>query len=257
VKRLRPLVCTIGTTDPTAAAGIGLDLTIFPQLGVRGVFAVAAVSAQNSERVTRVVSLPPAVITAQLRAIWRQATPDAIRIGLLPAADGVSAVTKFLRALRRRPPIIVDPVLAATSGRRFSGPSEIAALNKLFTLAELVTPNASEAATLTGIKVRTVADAAVAGLAIANAAGCAVLVKGGHLPGRICYDVLADSGGVVYIGTRRSSRSMRGTGCVLAAAIAAQRARGASLHDAIASARDVVADALRAAKPLGSGRPQL
>jgi hydroxymethylpyrimidine/phosphomethylpyrimidine kinase len=257
VKRELPVVCTIGTTDPTSAAGIGLDLKVFDRLGVRGVFAVAAVSAQNSERVTRVHALPASIITAQLRAIWQQVKPDAIRVGLLPAADGIAAVTKFLRALRKRPPIIVDPVLAATSGRRFSGPAEIAALKKLFTLSEIVTPNAAEAAKLSGIAVRTLADAADAGRAIARAAGCAVLVKGGHLHGRICYDLLVDGGGVVYIGTQRSKRTMRGTGCLLAAAIAAGRARGVSLSDAIATARDVVAVALRDARPLGVGSPQL
>jgi hydroxymethylpyrimidine/phosphomethylpyrimidine kinase len=257
VRRRLPVVCTIGTTDPTGAAGIGLDLAVLPHLGVRAVFAIAAVSAQNSKRVSRVDALPPALITAQLRAIWQQVKPDAIRIGLLPAADGIAAIAKFLRALRRRPPVIIDPVLAATSGHDFSGPTEIAALKKLFTLAELVTPNATEAATLSGLSVRTIEDAAIAGRAIARAAGCAVLVKGGHLRGKICYDVLADAGSVVYIGTRRSARRMRGTGCLLAAAIAAARARGAPLHDAIAAARDVVAAALRDATPLGSGSAQL
>jgi len=92
--------------------------------------------------------------------------------------------------------------------------------------------------------------------AIARAAGCAVLVKGGHLRGRNCYDVLADAGGVVYIGARRSSRRLRGTGCLLAVTIAAERARGAPLHDAIAAARDVVARTLRDAKPLGDGTAQ-
>jgi hydroxymethylpyrimidine kinase/phosphomethylpyrimidine kinase len=257
VKRKLPVVCTIGSTDPTGAAGIGLDLAILPRLGVRAVVVIAAVSAQNSRHVTRVDALPPAAVTAQLRAIWQQVKPDAIRIGLLPEADGIAAVAKFLRALRRRPPIIIDPVLAATSGHRFSGTAEIAALQKLFKFAELVTPNAAEAAKLSGIAVRTVADAADAGRAIARAAGCAVLVKGGHLRGKICYDVLADAGGVVYIGTRRSSRRMRGTGCLLAAAISAGRAYGLSLHDAIASARDVVACALREAIPLGTGSAQL
>jgi hydroxymethylpyrimidine kinase/phosphomethylpyrimidine kinase len=257
LKRPLPVVCTIGTTDPTGAAGIGLDLAILPRLGVRAVFAIAAVSAQNSKRVARVDALPPSVITAQLRAIWEQVKPGAIRIGLLPKADGIAAVAKFLRGLRRRPPVIIDPVLAATSGHHFSGSAEIAALKKLFEFAELVTPNTAEAATLSGMAVRTTEDAADAGRALARAAGCAVLVKGGHLRGKICYDVLADADGVVYIGTRRSPRRMRGTGCLLAAAISAQRARGASLHDAIAAARDVVASAFRDATPLGSGSAQL
>jgi len=257
MKNKAPVVCTIGSTDPTGAAGLGLDLKILARMDVRSVFAVAAVTAQNSTRVAAVEPLSPAIVTAQLRAIWQQVEPDAIRVGLLPAVDGIAAIVKFLRALRRRPPIIVDPVLAATAGHRFSGPKEIAALKKLFALAELVTPNASEAAALAGIAVRTVSDAADAARTIARAAGCAVLVKGGHLRGRICYDVLADAGGVVYIGARRSSRRMRGTGCLLAVTIAAERARGASLRDAIATARDVVASALRDAKPLGTGSAQL
>lgn len=257
MKNKPPVVCTIGTTDPTGAAGIGLDLKVLAQMDVRGVFAVAAVTAQNSKRVAAVEPLTPKTITAQLRSIWQQVEPDAIRIGLLPAASGITAITRFLRALRRRPPIIVDPVLAATAGRSFSGRHEVAALKKLFAVAELVTPNTSEAATLSGIAVRTVSDSADAARAIARAAGCAVLIKGGHLRGRICYDVLADAGGVVYIGARRSSRRMRGTGCLLAVTIAAERARGTPLHDAIASARDVVAGALRDAKPLGTGTAQL
>ena len=256
VKHKTPLVCTIGTTDPTGAAGIGLDLKLLARMDVRSVFVVAAVTAQNSKHVAAVEPLTPGIISKQLRSIWQQVEPDAIRIGLLPAADGITAIAKFLRALRRRPPIIVDPVLAATVGRRFSGRLEIAALKKLFAVAELVTPNAAEAATLAGINVRTVSDAADAARAIARAAGCAVLVKGGHLRGRNCYDVLADAGGVVYIGARRSSRRLRGTGCLLAVTIAAERARGAPLHDAIAAARDVVARTLRDAKPLGDGTAQ-
>ena len=257
MKNVPPVVCTIGTTDPTGAAGIGLDLAVLARMGVRSVAVVAAVTAQNSTRVSAVEPLPPRIITAQLRSIWQQVEPDAIRIGLLPDADGIAGIVKFLCRVRRCPPIIVDPVLAATSGRRFSGRAEIAALKKLFAVAELVTPNAAEAALLAGIPVRTVADAADAARAIARSAGCAVLVKGGHLRGRICYDVLADDGGVVYIGARRSSRRMRGTGCLLAVTIAAERARGVPLRDAIATARDVVAAALRDAKPLGTGAAQL
>src|SRR4029077_15059930 len=102
MKSPRPVVCSIGSTDPTGAAGIGLDLMLYSRMDVRGVFAVAAVTAQNSGRVARVDPLPPAAIDAQLRSIWRQVEPDAIRIGLLPAAAGIAAVARFIRKLRRR-----------------------------------------------------------------------------------------------------------------------------------------------------------
>lgn len=251
------LVCSIGTTDPTCAAGIGLDLAMNALVGVRSAIVVTGVSAQNSRAVSRIDALPPRSIHAQLAAIWEQARPDAIRIGLIPGVPAIRAVTAFVAAHSRRlPPVIVDPVLKSTSGRRFAGPKEIAALEKLMAHAELVTPNADEAAALAGIPVRSVDDAAAAAQTISHRTGCAVLVKGGHLSGAACFDVLADRAGVVYIGAKRQRTTMRGTGCVLAAAIAAFRAQGLPLLVAIEHARDVIAHAMRDARPLGKGRPQ-
>jgi hydroxymethylpyrimidine kinase/phosphomethylpyrimidine kinase len=257
VSRALPLVCSIGSTDPTSGAGIGLDLALNALLGVRSAMVVTGVTAQNSRKVTSVAPLAPKVVKAQLESVWSEARPDAIRVGLIPGAPAIRAVRAFFAAHPRKlSPIILDPVLASTSGRRFAGPKDIAALTKLFEYAELVTPNADEAAVLAGMPVRSVDDAAEAAQRIARRAGCAVLVKGGHLSGGTCFDVLADQRGVVYIGAKRRSISMRGSGCVLAAAIAAYRAHGLSLLDSIERARDVIAHAMRSATPLGSGRPQ-
>jgi hydroxymethylpyrimidine/phosphomethylpyrimidine kinase len=257
VSRAFPLVCSIGSTDPTCAAGIGLDIALDTLLGVRSAIVVTGVTAQNSRAVTGLAPLAPKMVRAQLEAVWSEARPDAVRIGLIPSVPAIRAVRTFLAARERKlPPVILDPVLASTSGRRFAGPKEIAALTQLFECAELVTPNAAEAALLAGMRVRSVDDAARAAQRIAGRAGCAVLVKGGHLTGATCFDVLADLHGVVYIGAKRLSKSMRGTGCVLAAAIAAYRAQGFPLLDAIERARDVIAQVMRGAAPLGKGRPQ-
>jgi hydroxymethylpyrimidine kinase/phosphomethylpyrimidine kinase len=252
-----PLVCSIGSTDPTCGAGIGLDIALSTLLGVRSAIVVTGVTAQNSRAVTGLAALAPKMVRAQLESVWSQARPDAIRIGLIPSALAIRAVRTFLATRPRKlPPVILDPVLASTSGRRFAGPKEIAALTKLFECAELVTPNIDEAAILAGMRVRSVDDAAQAAQRIARRAGCAVLVKGGHLTGATCFDVLADLRGVVYIGAKRLRKTMRGTGCVLAAAIAAYRAHGFPLLDAIEHARDVIAHVMRDATALGKGRPQ-
>lgn len=243
-----PIVCSIGSTDPTAAAGIGLDLQVFQRLGVRAAFAVAAVTAQNVRRVNAVRSLDPEIVSAQLRAIWEEARPDAIRIGLLPDARVIAAVTDFLRDLPARPPIVVDPVLAASSGAQFLKPRDMHALWRLFALATLITPNAVEAQALSGIRVASLDDARRAAVALSTT-GPAALVKGGHLPGSHSVDVLAIGGEVVReFRAPRSRRTMRGTGCMLAAAIAAGLAREKNLARAIADAKSFVGAELRGVK---------
>jgi len=256
VSRAIPLVCSIGSSDPTGGAGIGLDIALNALLGVRSAIVVTGVTAQNSRGVSLVAPLDAKAIRAQLGSVWSEARPDAIRIGLMPGVPAIRAVRTFFKTRANAlPPIILDPVLASTSGRRFAEAKDIAELTKIFKYAELVTPNADEAAVLADMPVRSVEDAADAAQRIARRAGCAVLVKGGHLGGGTCFDVLADRRGVVYIGAKRLRTTMRGTGCVLAAAIAAYRAHGLPLLDAIERARDIIAHAMRHATPLGRGRP--
>jgi len=246
--RRRPIVCSIGSTDPTAAAGIGRDLVVYERLGATGVFAVAAVTAQNRRTVTKVNLVTPATLAAQLSAIWGELKPDAIRIGLLPNAKLITLVSRFLRSLRPRPPCVLDPVIGASSGWRFLQAADLAALDALLPLVTLVTPNASEAGELTGARVRTIMDARRAALAL-RARGCAVLVKGGHLTGRRVTDVLADELGIRYFHAPRIRTAIRGTGCTLAAAIAVALARGERLRRAIARARTFVQRELKGREP--------
>jgi hydroxymethylpyrimidine/phosphomethylpyrimidine kinase len=251
-----PLVCSIGSTDPTAAAGLFLDAAVYERVGVAGVFVVAGITAQNSERVGAVRAVPPALILAQLESIWGQVRPDAVRVGLVPGASAIDAVSDFLATRRRRLPIVVDPVLSASSGYRFARGKSIEALRRLARFATLLTPNVHEAAVLARMPVRDAGDAERASRALA-ASGTAVLVTGGHLRGRQCVDILARAGRIRrYAGTRLAG-DMRGSGCVLAAAIAAHLAKGDTLDAAVRSARSFVRRAMITARPLGSGRPQL
>jgi hydroxymethylpyrimidine kinase/phosphomethylpyrimidine kinase len=250
------VVCSIGCTDPTAAAGLFADAAVYQRIGVAGVFVVTGITAQNSDRVSAVRPVPPSTIVAQLESIWEQVRPDAVRVGLVPGALAIDAVCDFLAKRRRRPPIVVDPVLTASSGYTFVHGKSIDALRRLARFATLLTPNVHEAAVLARMPVRNAHDAERASRALA-ASGIAVLVTGGHLPGRQCVDILARGGRIRrYTGTRLAG-DMRGSGCVLAAAIAAQLAKGDSLDAAVRSARSFVRRAMTTARPLGSGRPQL
>ena len=256
-RRHEPLVCSIGSTDPTGAAGLFADAAVYAQLGIRAVYVVSGVTAQNSAKVLCVEPLSPKAVRAQLDAVWSQVRPDAVRVGLLAGAPAAATVLAFLKALRPPPAIVVDPVIASSSGRRFAGPREVAALRAFLGVATVVTPNAPEAAALARTAVSSVADAERAALALA-ASGSAVLVKGAHLPtgGRIV-DVLARAAHVTRYSARRLDADARGTGCTLAAVLAASLAQGHSLRDAIRRARAFVRRAIATAQPLGRGSPQL
>lgn len=243
-----PLVASIGSTDPTGVAGIGRDLVVYDRLGASGALAVAAVTAQNQRRVAEVYPLPPRALRDQLDAIVQERRPQAIRIGLLPDPDLIATVARFLRGLRTRLPVVLDPVIVSSSGHRFLGAAELGALEGLLPLVTLVTPNAAEAQELSGIRVRTVADAERAALRLRER-GCAVLVTGGHLRGDEVVDVLADDRGVVRLRASRIRARMRGTGCTLAAAIAVHLARGMRLRAAIDRARALVRRELEAHRP--------
>jgi hydroxymethylpyrimidine/phosphomethylpyrimidine kinase len=221
--------------------------------------------------VLSVRAIEPAMVTQQLQAVWEQVRPDAICIGLIPGVASIAAIARFLRRLHSLPPVVVDPVVAATSGRRLLGPREIRALHSLLGLATIVTPNLSEAAALTGLPVFTPVQAQRAALALCRTCP-AVLVTGGHGVGTTCVDVLATRSspkarprkpallpariGVQRFSSRRLHGTMRGTGGMLAAALAVELARGRPLDMAVRRARRFVRDAWPRARPVGSGRPQ-
>jgi len=257
VKRSQAVALSIGSVDPTQAAGVTVDLAVYRAAGVAGTCAIAALTAQNARRVTGMHPIPAAFLRRQLESIWQQVLPHAICIGLLPDARLIRSVDAFLRSHAPRYGVVIDPVAASSSGHTFCGPREIAALRTLCARATIVTPNASEAALLTGRPVRSIAEALAAAQTIARA-GCAVLVTGGHLPGSRCTDVLVDRYGVVrrFSGARIAS-TLRGSGGILAAGITAWLARGASLEEAVLRARAIVRRAFRAARRVGRGAPQL
>ncbi|MBV8170674.1 MAG: hydroxymethylpyrimidine/phosphomethylpyrimidine kinase [Candidatus Eremiobacteraeota bacterium] len=243
--RGRPLILSIGSTDPTGAAGITRDLLVYERLGAAGAFAVAAVTAQNERRVTEVYPLAARALRNQLDAITQERRVSAVRIGLLPDAPLIAATARFLRAQRRKLPVVLDPVISSSSKHRFLGAAEIGALEGLARLATVITPNAAEAAELSGHPVRTTAQAREAAQRLRKR-GCAVLVTGGHLRDKDAVDVLSDKSGVVEFRSPRIAAAMRGTGCTLSAAIAVYLGRGLALRPAIRNARKFVRTQLEA-----------
>lgn len=250
------MVCSIGTVDPLAAAGLGADLRVYEKLGAQPLLVVTAVTAQNSARVTAVQPVPARAIVQQLRSIWEQVRPDAVCIGLIPQASGIRAVRNFLSKLPARPPVVLDPVLRSSSGYALSSAAAGDELKRLLPLVSIVTPNVSEAARLTSTPVNNLTQARAAALELSSY-GCAVLVTGGHLPGQVCTDVFASLGRVHALAHKRIAGSMRGSGGILAAAISVHLARGDKPLAAIRKARRIVQSAMRAARPLGNGPPQL
>jgi hydroxymethylpyrimidine/phosphomethylpyrimidine kinase len=247
---MSPIVCSIGTTDPWNAAGLGLDLWALRECGARAVSVVVAVSAQDAGGVHALAPLAPEMIAAQFASL--AALPiAAYRVGALAGAAAVSAVAA---AVRSRPaPLVLDPVLAASGGGEFAGEATIAALlAELIPLAALLTPNLSEAARLTGLAVGSLEEMTAAAARL-GAAGPAVLVKGGHLGGAPV-DLLWSAGASEAFAGERIPATLRGTGCLLAAAAAAELAKGATIRQAVVRARAFVRAKLEAAVELGPMR---
>jgi hydroxymethylpyrimidine/phosphomethylpyrimidine kinase len=265
---IRPvrIALSIAGSDPTGGAGLQLDLQVFRTLGVHGAGVVTALTVQDTVRVHRVLPAFPSVVLDQLRCLAQDLRPHAIKLGMLATEDIVRSVAlglaEFDRAPGPPPPLVIDPVLAARDGSRLLERRAVAGLLGLFPRAALVTPNLPEAAELTGRDVSSEAGVLAAARAIVADLGApAALVKGGHAEGPL-RDLLAQGGdGAVELdwlpGSRIPGKDVHGTGCALAAAVAAGLARGVGLRAAVEAARRFVAEAIRRAEAPGAGAPLL
>ncbi len=249
---------TIAGSDSSGGAGIQADLKTFAAIGVHGASAVAAVTAQNTERVVEARALPAEWVATQIDAVLDDLPVAAVKTGMLGDAEVVRAVAAAL-ARRRVPNRVVDPVLVSSSGTPLLADGALEVLRRdLLPLATVLTPNLPEAAALAGMSVETPAQIEEAARRLAGLGATWVVIKGGHAPGRRVVDVVFDGSTFHRIdGPRLETRSTHGTGCTLSAAIAAWLARGAAPLDAVARARRYLEGALAAARPLGRGRGPL
>ena len=241
-----PIALTIAGSDSGGGAGIQADLKTFAALGVHGTCAITCVTAQNPKRVLGIAPCTAAMVRKQIEAVFAELPPNAAKTGMLYSAEIIRAVAKIFRS--QKIPLIVDPVMVATSGRRLLRPDAVEILcGELFPLATLVTPNLPEASLLIGQRLSSVEDMRRAARELHRRFGCAVLVKGGHLPrAREAADIFFD-GKTELLLTAPFVRGIRthGTGCTYSAAITAHLAHGLDLPNAVARAKDYVTRAIR------------
>lgn len=250
------IALTIAGSDSSGGAGIQADLKTFTVLGVYGASVVTALTAQNTRGVAGVLAVPPAFTRAQIDAVASDLAVAAVKTGMLGDRDTVRAVVAGLAAHRLRP-LVVDPVMVATSGDPLLADDAVAAVrDELLPLADLVTPNLPEAARLLALPVAaSEAEMVRQGEAILALGPRAVLVKGGHGGGTEAVDVLVTAQGVTrFAHPRVATDNTHGTGCTLSAAITARLALGDGLVDAVAVAKDFVWRALVAGADLRVGQ---
>ncbi|MFO1070165.1 MAG: bifunctional hydroxymethylpyrimidine kinase/phosphomethylpyrimidine kinase [Geminicoccaceae bacterium] len=250
-----PTALTIAGSDSGGGAGIQADLKTFSALGVYGLSAITALTAQNTQAVTAIHEVPPAMVRAQLDAVFDDIRIDAVKIGMLSHPDIIATVAAVL-AQRRPRFVVIDPVMVAKSGDRLLRAESVAALrDRLLPLATLITPNLPEAADLLGQPAVTerrqmaATAARLQGLGVPN-----VLLKGGHLEAGDSPDLLLAGAEHYWLeGVRVPTRNTHGTGCTLSSAITALLARGRPLPQAVAEAKRWLEGALRGADGLGVG----
>ena len=251
--RGRPTVLTIAGSDSGGGAGLQADLKTFAAHGVHGVCAVTAVTAQNTRAVTAVDAVAARTVAAQIHAVFDDFDVRAVKTGMLATAAIVEAVCEALEA-HPGPPLVVDPVIAATSGRRLLDEDAVAVVRgRLLKRARVVTPNRFEAEVLAGQRIDSLDDARRAAGRIRTRGAAAALVTGGHFDTAESVDLLDDGGAVVELRGPRDDRRNHGTGCALSAAIAAGLAAGRPLPAAAAGAKRYVEGGIRHAAPLGRG----
>ncbi|MDD5210434.1 MAG: bifunctional hydroxymethylpyrimidine kinase/phosphomethylpyrimidine kinase [Elusimicrobiales bacterium] len=249
-----PRVLTIAGSDPGGGAGIQGDLKTFGAFRVYGLSVITAVTVQNTLGVRGVNPVAPRLVAAQAEAVLADIGADAVKIGMLASSAIVKAAAGCLKkyAIKK---IVLDPVMLAKDGSALLAVNAVSALIKeMLPLALMVTPNAPEAARLAGIKVETRADARRAAKIISGFGPRFVLVKGGHLPGKVCRDLLFDGREFTeFSSPRLATPNTHGTGCALSAAIAACLALGLEPRAAVKEAGLYLAGALRGSFSLGGG----
>lgn len=254
----RGRVLVIAGSDSGGGAGIQADIKTITALGGYAATAITAVTVQNTLGVTGVHPVPLDVIAAQARAVLDDIGADALKTGMLGDAAVVETVAQCLDHAGGVP-AVVDPVMVAKGGAPLLAEAAIGAVKSLMIpRAALLTPNAPEAAALTGLVVETTDDLRRAGEVLLGMGAQAVLMKGGHVAGDRVVDILMTAAGeTTFEGERIDTRHTHGTGCTLASACAAGLARGLRLEDAVAQAWNYVHEAMLRAPGLGAGHGPL
>jgi hydroxymethylpyrimidine kinase/phosphomethylpyrimidine kinase len=250
----RSIALSIAGSDPSGGAGIQADLKTFSALGVYGMAAITALTAQNTEGVTGIEVAPADFVALQIDTIYADIKPNAVKTGMLANAEiiRVVAAKAWERGFKN---LVVDPVMVAKSGDRLLRKDAVDALREdLIPNAYVLTPNLPEAEDILGRSVQNVAAMRKAARELHALGAENVVVKGGHLEASDVVDVLFDGRKFhEFSGPRVPTTSTHGTGCTFASAIAAYLARGESVSSSVGKAKEYLTEALRKAYPVGHG----
>ena len=256
-----PVVLTIAGSDSCAGAGLQADLKVFTAHRVHGLTAVTCVVSEIPGHVSQIHAVPPDVIADQIRILLDAYPVSTVKTGMLYNAEIIRLAADAIKALpvRRRPQLVVDPVMVASSGDPLITPDAIAAYEEiLFPMATVITPNLDEASVLLGRPLRSLDDLLPAAAELYARYGCAVLLKGGHLATAEATDVLLDGNGTLILSSPFiKGVSTHGTGCTYSSAIASNLALGMDLRSACRSAKRYITFAIRDSLAWGRGPGQV
>lgn len=244
---------TIAGSDCSGGAGIQADIKTMTAHGVYAMSVITALTAQNTTGVTEIMDVTPDFLRAQLDAVFTDIFPDAVKIGMVHESRLIPVIAESLKKYHAKN-IVLDPVMAATSGDRLMNENAVVRLtNELLPLADVITPNIPEAEILAGIRITSSDDMIRAAQMIAEKYQTAVLCKGGHQLND-ANDLLYKNGTWKwYYGKRIENPNTHGTGCTLSSAIASHLAKGASIETAVSMAKNYISGALSAMLDLGKG----
>lgn len=248
-----PVILSIAGFDPSGGAGVAADLKTFAAHNCYGVAAITALTIQNTQGVAAIHSVEPALLRACLDSLAGNGQVRAVKIGMLANRGNARAAGDFLEAHPELPSVL-DPVIRSSSGAALIDETGFAYLrDHLLRQVAVVTPNLSEAAALTGLRVENLEEMKAAARRLLELGARAAVVTGGHLDKAV--DVYAVAGGLeAFAGEHLKPDNLHGTGCTFSSAVAANLALGRQLRDAVMLAKAYVVESIRWAYPVGPGR---
>ena len=253
---------TIAGSDPSSGAGIQADLKTFSALGCYGLTVITALTAQNTQGVKGIHEIPAKFVELQLKTLFSDIHIDAVKIGMIFSKECIQTVVNQLKQFAPKY-VILDPVMTAQGGCHLIKKDSLDCLRSdLFPLSDIVTPNIPEAMAITGQSIDSVDDMKTAARSIANYGCKTVLIKGGHLKGTACIDILyfpKHDRFILFESKKIESSHTHGTGCTLSSAIAAYVAKGNSIEQAVMLSKQFIEKAIQSGKyySLGKGNGPL
>lgn len=246
-------VLTIAGTDPTGGAGIQADIKTITAHKLYAMSAITALVAQNTTGVYGIMEVPPEFVANQLDCIFTDIRPDAVKIGMVSSSIIIEVIERKLKEYKAEN-IVVDPVMVTTSGSKLISDEACETLiAKLLPLGTVITPNIPEAEVLCGFDIKTTDDMIKAAEKISENVKSAILIKGGHLVSTAT-DLLYENGEITWFSSARiDNPNTHGTGCTLSSAIASNLAKGYTLKESIANAKNYLTGALNAQLDIGKG----